>query len=55
MPKCSVCPLTVRATWVNKYGVAVCDSHKLLLDAFTWESRHDRQWTQIKSAMKAAK
>ena len=35
------------ATWENGYGVRVCNHHKLLLDAFTWEGRNDRIWTEI--------
>jgi len=27
------------AMWRNQYGVEVCDQHRALLDAFTWENR----------------
>ncbi len=36
-----------KATWKNISGVKVCDHHKLLLDAFTWESRKERKWEKI--------
>jgi len=35
------------ATWENQNGVNVCDYHKLLLDAFTWENRNDRKWIPL--------
>ena len=41
------------ATWVNQNGVKVCDYHKLVLDAFTWEGRNTRKWEQITQEVKA--
>jgi len=35
------------AKWINRNGVVCCEHHKLLLDAFTWESRNERKWTEI--------
>ena len=37
------------AIWVNQNGVKVCEYHKLLLDAFNWETRDKRCWTAIDS------
>jgi len=28
-------------------GVEVCEHHKRLLDAFTWEGRNERRWERI--------
>ena len=42
------CPNEVE--WVNQYSVEVCEHHKLLLDAFTWDSRNERHWTSIKKS-----
>ncbi len=36
------------AIWRNQNGVEVCEYHKLLLDAFTWENRNGRKWEVIK-------
>ena len=36
------------ATWINQYGVKVCEHHKLLLNAFTWEDRNKRKWRKLK-------
>ena len=33
--------------WINQNGVIVCDTHKELLDAFTWENRNSRAWRRI--------
>ena len=41
-----------RATWENQNGVKVCDYHKLVLDAFTWEGRNTRKWEQITEEVK---
>ena len=38
------------ATWVNQNGVYCCDKHKLILDAFTWESLNTRNWQALKLA-----
>ena len=35
------------AIWQNQNGVKVCDYHKLMLDAFTYESRKDRKWESL--------
>jgi hypothetical protein len=35
------------AKWINQNGVKVCDHGKLLLDAFTWENRNERKWSEI--------
>jgi len=35
------------AIWKNKNGVKVCDYHKLMLDAFTFESRNTRKWESL--------
>jgi len=52
MPKCTgmdfvgqQCPHD--AIWQNQYGVKVCDYHKLMLDAFTFESRKTRKWESL--------
>jgi len=39
------CPY--KAKWINQNGVTVCNYHRDLLDAFTWESRNTRQWKQL--------
>ena len=36
-----------RASWRNMNGVEVCEHHKRLLDAFTWEGRNERRWERI--------
>jgi len=36
-----------KAIWRNKNGVEVCEYHKLLLDAFTWENKNERDWQPI--------
>jgi len=36
-----------QAIWRNQNGVEVCEHHKLLLDAFTWEGRNKRKWELI--------
>ncbi|KKM76422.1 hypothetical protein LCGC14_1380370 [marine sediment metagenome] len=36
------------AEWVNEKGVCLCERHKLLLDAFTWENRNERTWRKVK-------
>ena len=35
------------AEWVNANDVKVCDWHKNLIDAFTWENRNQRTWEKI--------
>jgi len=35
------------AEWVNANSVTVCERHKLLLDAFTWENRNKRHWQKL--------
>ncbi len=35
------------AIWRNHYGVEVCEYHKLVLDAWTWEWRNERTWEPI--------
>jgi len=35
------------AEWRNQNGVEVCEYHKLMLDAFTWENRHERKWENL--------
>lgn len=35
------------AEWRNQNGVEVCEYHKLLLDAFTYENRNNRKWEQL--------
>ena len=37
------------AKWVNQNGVITCESHKLLLDAFTWENRSNHKWTELEN------
>jgi len=36
------------AIWRNQYGVECCEHHKLLINAFTWETRNERKWEKIK-------
>jgi len=36
-----------KAEWQNQSGVIVCEHHKLLLDAFTWENRSNRKWVRL--------
>ena len=38
---------TCQAIWRNQNSVEVCEHHKLLLDAFTWEGRNERRWELI--------
>ncbi len=33
----------------NQNGVQVCEFHKTLLDAFTWESRDKRRWVNLET------
>ncbi len=40
------CPIP--AIWRNQWGVEVCEHHKLLLNAFNWETRNVRHWARIK-------
>ena len=35
--------------WQNQNGVIACDYHKLLLDAFNWETRKERRWQELNS------
>ena len=35
------------ALWRNQNGVEVCGYHKLLLNAFNWETRHERKWKKV--------
>ncbi len=35
------------ALWRNQNGVEVCEHHKLLLDAFTWENRNKTTWVKV--------
>ena len=37
------------AEYINQNGVQVCESHKTLLDAFTWESRNKRHWINLET------
>ena len=37
-------PCSNLASYTNRNGVRVCEYHKLLIDAFTWENRNDRSW-----------
>jgi len=37
-------PCSNIVTFTNKNGLRVCDYHKLLVDAFTWENRNERSW-----------
>ena len=39
------------AKWINQNGVICCDYHKLLLNAFTWDSRNLRTWEIIKPVL----
>jgi hypothetical protein len=51
MPQCSgAMGVTCynRATWENQNGVKVCNQHKLLMNAFTFEGRNKRKWKKIK-------
>ncbi len=36
-----------KAIWRNQNGAEVCELHKLVLDAFTWENRGTRKWERI--------
>lgn len=38
------------AEYQNRNGVRVCLTHKLLLDAFNWETRKVHKWIRIKEA-----
>ncbi len=40
------------AQWRNQNGVEVCEYHKLLLDAFNWETRDKRKWTNLVESVK---
>ena len=40
-------PCGREAVYENAYGVQFCAYHKLVVDAFTWESRARRQWRLI--------
>lgn len=35
------------AVWQNQNGVAVCEFHKLLIEAFTWEDRNTTVWSKF--------
>jgi len=39
------CPHEVM--WRNQNNVEVCEHHKLLLEAFTWENRNTRKWERM--------
>jgi hypothetical protein len=41
------------ATWVNQNGVTVCEQHKLVLDAFNWETRNKRKWDKLPNRLNA--
>lgn len=36
-----------KAEYKNNNGVCVCPYHKLLLDAFNWETREKRKWCKL--------
>lgn len=40
------------AEYKNQNGLCVCPHHKLLLDAFNWETRKVRRWVKIKEIRK---